>query len=178
MVQMSAHAGIMRSLCCLLLVVMTGFGLAACGGTAPTAAEACPRAPFVLPSNPSGQGLTPAEMSGKYRTLGVGGSVVVAAGAMHSDIVLARGVSDNDFAVSLYAHGPSALQPVTVLGEEALLYPGVDLPGPGYLVGRIPFAAGPDRVTNACSRWELRASGAGIGTSELAAYAEGIDQAH
>ncbi len=36
-VQMSAHTGPMRGLCVLLLMVTTGFGVAACGGTAGTA---------------------------------------------------------------------------------------------------------------------------------------------
>jgi hypothetical protein len=57
---------------------------------------------------------------------------------------------------------------------ETFLYPGGDLPG-SHLVGRIPFATGPDRVANACDRWELRASGSGgLDTSQLAAYAEAV----
>lgn len=94
---------------------------------------------------------------------------------MHSDIVLARGVSDIDFSVSLYSHRAVPLQQLTVLGQITYLYPGVDLPG--HLVGRVPFASGPDRVSDACSRWELRASGGGLDTSQLAAYAEGMTPA-
>jgi hypothetical protein len=101
--------------------------------------------------------------------------MVVATGTMNSQIVLARGVSDTDFAVSIYAHGALPLQPITVLGQTAYLYPGVDLMGGDRnLVGRVPFAAGPNRASNACSRWELRASGAGLTTSSLAAYTSAI----
>lgn len=179
-----------------LVVVFSLLGLVAIGtgcssppsgkASAPTTMTAqahCAAAPFVLPSNPTA--LTPkpalvspttAAMNGSYRTLGVGQSVTVAAGAMHSDIVLARGVSNNEFAVSVYSHGAVPLQPVRVLGIETLLYPGSDLPG-SHLVGRIPFASGPDRFANACDRWELQASGSGgLDTSQLAAYAEAVGE--
>lgn len=149
--------------------------------TIPSSAVTCPRAPFVLPTNPTQLkpraalvDPTTAAKNGAYRTLGVAKSVVVAAGAMHSDIVLVRGVSNNDFAVSVYSHGPAPLQQLSVLGQVAYLYPGTDLPDQG-LVGRVPFAAGPNRVADACSRWELRASGSGgLDTSQLAAYARGM----
>jgi len=170
------------------------FGLslvsAACGGSATTnahgkTAHGCPAAPFFLPSNPSV--LTPvsvpaspteAATSGAYRTLKTGESVVVAIGATDSEIVLARGVSDDDFAVSLYAHGPRPLQLLTVLGQQTYLYPGADLLGPDRdLIGRVPFAAGPDRASDACSRWELRATGGGLDVSQLAAYARALELA-
>jgi hypothetical protein len=169
---------------CLLIAATCGLSLAGLEGTSSTneaSAATCPKAPFVLPKNPTQLkpsaafvAPTTAAKQGTYRTLKVGNSVVVAAGAMHSDIVLVRGVSNNDFAVSVYSHGPTPLQQLTVLGQAAYLYPGTDLPGQG-LVGRVPFAAGPNRVADACSRWELRASGSGgLDTSQLAAYARGM----
>jgi hypothetical protein len=77
----------------------------------------------------------------------------------------------NDQSRSLHGFGGSP-----VLGQAAyLLYPGVDLMGSDRsLVGRVPFGAGPNRVSNACSRWELRASGGGLTTGSLTAYTRAI----
>src|SRR3984957_2910513 len=101
---------------CLLVAATCGLslvGLETMSFTNEASAATCPRAPFVLPKNPTQLkpraalvAPTIAAEIGTYRTLMVGTSVVVAAGAMHSDIVLVRGVSNNDFAVSVYSHGP------------------------------------------------------------------------
>ena len=87
-------------------------------------------------------------------------------------IFLVRGVSNNDFSVSLYAHGPIPLVPVTVLGRPGFVYPSADLPASASGMSRVPFADGPDRVGHPCNRWELEATG--LADAQLASYAHAI----
>jgi len=163
-------------------IALAIIGLASCSAspsrvaTKTSADSSCPAATFTLPSDPSALAPlspTPAARSAAYRTLGVGGQVVVATGATRRRIFITRGVSTTDFAVSLYAHGPVPLEPVTILGKEGYLYPSEDLvPSSRHLLTRIPFRSDPNSFSDACSRWELRANG--ITDSQFAAYAQAI----
>jgi hypothetical protein len=120
--------------------------------------------------------LTGPAMRGHYRTLRLGQRDFVAIGppvpgnlTLTSPLIeLMRGVSNNDFAVSLYAHGPEPLVPLIVLGRATYLYPSADT---GMTVPYVPFASGADRVSDACSRWELRGA---VSDVQLAAFASAI----
>jgi len=118
----------------------------------------CVGAPFTLPLGEAASGVlaTTAVTSDSYRDILPGNGVVVARGAGGKTVELRRGVDNQDFAVSVYAHGSVPLQPVTVLGSSSDLYPAAVTGASGP---RIPFATGADRVDNPCSRWELLATG-------------------
>jgi len=126
---------------------------------------------------------TPAATRGEYVRLAIGAQALVASGAggegvalgrtTSGRILLVRGVPNADFSVSLYAHGPVPLVPVTVLGQPSYVYPAADLAGSRSAMSRVPFADGPGRVAHPCNRWELRA--AGLTDSQLAAYAQAIE---
>ena len=135
------------------------------------AAGPCAPAPFMLGPPPADTGLsvTKVAAAGAYRTLKPGDSVAVATGPSGASVTLARGVPDTDFAVSVYAHGPEPLQDATVLGSATALYPAADTGAAGP---RIPFGTGSDRATNACHRWELRATG--LTDQQLTDYALGV----
>lgn len=159
------------------LVGALSIGAAGCSGPIRAAAPpSCPAATFTLPTSIPGSNLTGPAENGHYRHLGAGQEDIVAIGppALNSVnlavpiVVLHRGVSDDDFAVSAFAHGPAPLVRLTVLGQAALLYPATDT---GAASSRIPFVSGPDRVRRACSRWEL--SG-GVSDAQLATFAEAI----
>lgn len=134
-------------------------------------AGGCSTASFTLPVLDPSTGVTPtdAAKNGSYRSLAPGKSVEVAKTAKGS-ITLVRGVPNEDFAVSVYSHGPAALVPLGVLGNSANLYPAEVTGAAGP---RIPFATGQDRVSNACDRWELQATGVPIPT--LVAYGQEIE---
>ena len=155
--------------------------LAACtaGGAARstrTTVASCPAASFVLPQYPmavAGMSPTPAASDGTYRTLGVGQQEVVGVGPDGARIELMRGVPNNDYAVSVFSHGPVPLEIISVLGRPAELYPADPVANViGVHQGRVPFTTGPDRLTDACSRWELRAEE--VLDARLAAYAEAM----
>ena len=102
----------------------------------PTASEAvhaqCPDATFSLPTRrvPAATvAATDEAIRGTYRRLGLRGQEVVAVGTKGGRVLLVRGVPDNDFTVSMYAHGPARLVPVSLLGQQTYLYPSADLPG-------------------------------------------------
>jgi hypothetical protein len=134
-------------------------------------AGGCVPAPFMLPILDPSTGVTPtdAAKNGSYRNLAPGTSIEVAKTPKGS-ITLVRGVPNEDFAVSVYSHGPAALVPLGVLGNSANLYPAEVTGAAGP---RIPFATSNDRVNNACDRWELQATNVVIPT--LVAYGQEIE---
>ena len=166
----------MPSRAAIALAGALGALLAACGGSSSAIGHtesSCPAAAFALPDFPmvvATVSATPAATEGDYRRLAVGGHVVVAVGPDGARIELLRGAPNDDFAVSLYSHGPAPLETVTVLGAPATLYPAATVASvAGAYEGRIPFATSADRVDDPCSRWELRADE--VPDARLAAYA-------
>lgn len=155
--------------------------LASCGGAGTSGATrgttaACPAASFALPQYPmvvAGVSPTPAATDGSYRDLEAGQEAVVGVGPDGARIELMRGVPDNDYAVSVFSHGPVPLETITVLGAPAELYPADAVANVvGVHQGRVPFATGTHRDSDACARWELRAEE--VPDARLAAYAEAL----
>lgn len=176
-------AGRALSLLAAAMLALSGAALAACGGATSGGGAAtrttvlhCPTAPFVLPRYPmvlAGVSPTTAASDGSYRDLGAGQETVVGVGPDGARIELLRGVPNNDYAVSVFSHGPVPLETITVLGRPATLYPAEAVANVvGAHQGRVPFATGDHRLTDACSRWELRAEE--VPDGRLAAYAEAL----
>ena len=136
----------------------------------PPSGPSCPTSTFVLsPLSPpqgglqAGAGLT----RDTYAHLQPGQSAVLYQGQNQS-ITLTRGVSNEAFSVSAYAHGPNPLNEIQVLGAATYYYP----PGAGLPEGRIPFRypPGPASVSDACDRYQL--VGTGVAEPALMATAE------
>jgi hypothetical protein len=143
------------------------------GSSVPARMVLCSGAPFTLPLGETGSGVlaTTAVTSGSYRDILPGQQVVVARGPEGKTVELLRGVDNQDFAVSVYAHGPVPLQPVIVLGSSTNLYPAAVTGASGP---RVPFATGSDRANNSCNRWELR--GIGLTDQQLISYASEVQR--
>lgn len=96
-----------------------------------------------------------------------GQSVVLYQGHNQS-ITLTRGVTNDAFSVSLYAHGLNPLNEIGVLGAATYYYP----PGAGLPEGRSPFhyPPGPASASDACDRYQL--VGTGVAEPALMATAE------
>lgn len=81
---------------------------------------------------------------------------------------LTRGVDPQAFSLSLYSHGAVPLQVVTVLGQQATLFPaGAGAPGP-----RVAFSYPAGEQNMPCNRFQLE--GVGISASELQSVAQGL----
>ena len=132
--------------------------------------QGCPASPFLFsPVSPSpASGLTggPGLSREVYGHLRIGQSTVLYRGRGAS-ITLTRGTNPNLFAISLYAHGPTSLTEVEVLGSTTYFYP----PGSGLPDARIPFRYPlHSSINDPCDRYQLIGVGvpepALIGTAE------------
>ena len=123
------------------------------------ASGACPASAFAFsPLSPPQGGLEtgPGLANNTFAHLQVGQSAVLYEGPGQS-ITLTRGVSNESFSVSLYAHGPKPLDEIQVLGAATYYYP----PGDGSPGGRIPFRfpSGLQSNSDPCDRYQLVSSG-------------------
>lgn len=136
----------------------------------PPSAASCPASGFSfspLSSPQSGLQTGPGLTQDAFAHLQPGQSVVLYQGQNQS-ITLTRGVANEAFSVSSYAHGSYRLNEVQVLGAATYYYP----PGAGLPEGRIPFRypPGPASVSDACDRYQL--VGTGVAEPALMATAQ------
>jgi hypothetical protein len=137
----------------------------------PPGGSACPTSAFRFSpqSAPPQGGLEagPALTGNAYARLRSGQSVALYEGPGQS-ITLTRGIANEAFSVSLYAHGSKPLDEIQVLGSATYYYP----PGAGLADGRIPFRypSGAASVSDPCSRYQL--VGKGVAEPALTATAE------
>jgi hypothetical protein len=125
----------------------------------PPGTPGCPASAFSFsPGAPPQGGVEagPGLSNDAYAHLQAGQSIVLFQGPGQS-ISLFRGVSNESFSVSAYAHGPKPLDEIQVLGAATYYYP----PGAGLPDGRIPFRfpAGATGASDPCDRYQLVGNG-------------------